>query len=507
MTKKWKRLLSAVLSLTIIVTLCAPFSAYAKTTNKVTLKVDHMYTSYVYLEWNNTTKFKDGVIIERSTDKKKWKTVDEYYGDDGYTSVSLPRKKLVYYRIKPFNIVDYDWEAGEYIYQYGKPSNVVRAYSKMDYFSVYTECDSKYSTVYWSLDRYDKKYVDGFDIFRTVNGGKQKLMASKSVNKPYEKDDWSLSYRYKNKAPSKNGYVVKYVVKPYFIYKDKKYYLNKTSGKSTDSYVAYDFASVVTKEDTVTVNMKKLGGKPTYKIQYTYYNIRKGTTSKTITVKTNKTSYTIKNAVSKNYTYNITVTPIWGKTVGNSVYLYSHEPYQIMNSTLVVNNTTIDVVNTREKKSYTDWSFELTKSDYKIIDDFFYNAYKGKNPSRAEMADYALQWIHKNVDYAYDYSKVDGLSYADAIFNKKAGQCLQYNGAMAEVLTYLGYEARVIKGWRTDSSGEPTVSHFWCEAKILGRWYLFETGNYGKNGSWQHFCELYGYGMGYTKNGVTAYDE
>lgn len=507
MKQLWKRLLSICLSAAILLSLSAPMSAYAKTTNTITLTVEENYADYVYLSWKNTTKFKDGVLIQKSTDKKKWYNITRYYSQNGSYSVEMPAKKLMYYRVTPFNDKGYDWDKGKTIYEYGTPSNIVRACSKLRNFSTYTVCDNQYSTVSWTLDRYYKKYVSGFEIYRSVNGGKMKLMASKSVNKPYEKDDWSLSYRYKNKAPSKYGYVVKYLVKPYFVYKDKRYYLNKTSGKSTDVYSSYDFASVVTKSDTVTVKMKKLGGNPTYKISYTYYNIRKGKTSKTKTVKTTKTSYTIKNAACKNYTYSITVTPVWGKLSGSTVYLYSHEPYQIMNRTKAVSNKSIPVINTRGKSSYTDWTYSLTKSDYKIIDDFFYKAYKGKNPSRAEMAHYALEWINQNVAYAYDYSKVDGLSYCDAIFNKKMGQCLQYNGAFAEVLAYLGYESRVIEGYRADSNGKPTISHYWCEVKVMGRWYLCETGNYGKNGYWMYFCSLYANSRGYTKNGVDAYDE
>ena len=119
------------------------------------------------------------------------------------------------------------------------------------------------------------------------------------------------------------------------------------------------------------------------------------------------------------------------------------------------------------------------------------------------MARYAFDWIHNNVKYDYKYSAGD-LPLTQAIFKKKMGQCLQYNGAMAMVLAYLGYESRIIVGTR--GSGKNVWQHIWCEVKINGRWYLVETGNENKNGYWQHFVELYRDGQGYIKNRKPARD-
>ena len=91
-----------------------------------------------------------------------------------------------------------------------------------------------------------------------------------------------------------------------------------------------------------------------------------------------------------------------------------------------------------------------------------------------QKAQYTLEWINQNVHYAKgnDYNKIASRSYVDAIFNKKAGQCLQYNGAYAMMLTYLGFEARIIQGWRGTPKNK--WSHYWCEMKIDGKWYYFD---------------------------------
>ncbi|MBQ8927696.1 MAG: hypothetical protein IJ055_05400 [Oscillospiraceae bacterium] len=95
------------------------------------------------------------------------------------------------------------------------------------------------------------------------------------------------------------------------------------------------------------------------------------------------------------------------------------------------------------------------------------------------------QWIHYNVDYAYAgelWDEIAGCSYVDAIFNHKKGQCVQYNGAMAAMLAYYGFDVYMVKGY-TDYGNQ----HFWTEVRIGEHTYLVECGNYGKNGEWQDF--------------------
>ena len=135
-------------------------------------------------------------------------------------------------------------------------------------------------------------------------------------------------------------------------------------------------------------------------------------------------------------------------------------------------------------KEKVDFTFKLSDKDIAIIEQFAKEHFP-ENSTLAEKLYITHQWIHYNVDYAYAGSKwneIVGLSYVDAIFNHKKGQCVQYNGAMASVLAYYGFDVYMVKGYT-----RPGVQHFWTEVELNGHTYLVETGNYGKNGDWQYF--------------------
>lgn len=94
---------------------------------------------------------------------------------------------------------------------------------------------------------------------------------------------------------------------------------------------------------------------------------------------------------------------------------------------------------------------------------------------------YTFFWIHYIVDYDYDYKISMAHGNSDSIFNYRTGQCWQYNGALVELMTYLGYEM-VLKHY---------PGHFTGYVIIDGKEYNMETGNYKKNGEWMSFCEHY----------------
>ena len=224
------------------------------------------------------------------------------------------------------------------------------------------------------------------------------------------------------------------------------------------------------------------------------------------TVSGDKNSYTVNGVdnYKKDYTYYI-------KAYKNSICV--SQSYQGSSDVgenrfraakkLKKKKNTITVVNTRTKKNGTAWTVSLSKKDKSILNKFAKKHFK-KGWSDMQKAQYTLEWINRKVDYAKGakYNKIAGLSYVDAIFNKKSGQCLQYNGAYAIMLTYLGYEARIVQGWR----GTPKYkwSHYWCEIKIDGKWYLMETGNYKDSGDWSYFCATYRNAGGYMLNGKVA---
>ncbi|MDE5563732.1 MAG: arylamine N-acetyltransferase [Oscillospiraceae bacterium] len=139
-------------------------------------------------------------------------------------------------------------------------------------------------------------------------------------------------------------------------------------------------------------------------------------------------------------------------------------------------------------KEIVDFTFTLKDADIAIIEQFAAEHFP-ENSTLAEKLYITHQWIHYNVDYAYagaKWNEIVNLSYVDAIFNHKKGQCVQYNGAMASVLAYYGYEVYMVKGYTS-----PGTQHFWTQVEIDGHTYMVECGNSGKNGDWwQEFFNL-----------------
>ncbi|MBR5386863.1 MAG: DUF4214 domain-containing protein [Clostridiales bacterium] len=86
-----------------------------------------------------------------------------------------------------------------------------------------------------------------------------------------------------------------------------------------------------------------------------------------------------------------------------------------------------------------------------------------------EKLEYTALWIRLNVHYAY--GGVGG-SYCDAIFNQHLGQCAQYNGAMLAMMSYLGYDVRMVHG----HIGRRHNNHYWGEMDANGVTYIIDTG-------------------------------
>ncbi len=134
------------------------------------------------------------------------------------------------------------------------------------------------------------------------------------------------------------------------------------------------------------------------------------------------------------------------------------------------------------EKKYT--TITLKEKDIAILEEFA-NTYFTEDMTMAQKMWITQQWIHKKVDYAYageKWNSIVNLSYVEAIFVNRMGQCVQYNGAMAAMMIWFGYDVYMVKGW-TDTGNQ----HFWTEVVIDGTTYLMECGNYGKNGNWHDF--------------------
>ena len=137
-----------------------------------------------------------------------------------------------------------------------------------------------------------------------------------------------------------------------------------------------------------------------------------------------------------------------------------------------------------EEEGAIDFTIHLSDEDYEIIEQFAAENFP-EDATLAEKLYITHQWIHNNVDYAGTTEKWDAivnLSYVDAIFNHKSGQCVQYNGAMASVLAYYGFDVYMVRGWTS-----PGNQHYWTEVVIAGKTYVVETGNGPKDGDWWQY--------------------
>ncbi len=225
------------------------------------------------------------------------------------------------------------------------------------------------------------------------------------------------------------------------------------------------------------------------------------------TVKDKKTtSWTDKNANNKKeyFYYVIAYKKADGKTYSSNTYdcISSDSPESRMNGATLKSRKSFKIYDAQGKKTKEYRTVKLSDSDIKTIEKFAKKNFT-KGMTAAEKVRVTLEWINKNVKYASaskDWNAISGLSYVNAIFNKKMGQCAQYNGALASVMAYLGYDVSMVKGYRGSTTGYKT-QHFWTEVKIEGKTYVMETGNYGRNGNWSYYCMTYAECGGYIKNG------
>ena len=491
--KRIKELFAAALAFVIMLS-AMPLSALASGEVKISLGYQDDYRAEISID--SYDGYYDTVIIEKSADNASWSvysTEDEAYST---VEINVPYKSANYYRVKLE-----DSDSGIV----SAPSNALLIKSDISEVLssgyLYTSASPEKSVLFWDIGRYSSSYIDGFMIYESVNGGDFKKIKTLAVDKYYEKSNYSYKYKLGRTAPSKVGYFVQYKIYPYFNFNGKTYSYSGVT-PCVASYLSDSCVKVVTKKDKVVIKLKKLG-KVNYKISYTPKNIKKQKYGKTKTKKTSAASYTIKNKF-KTTALDICVTPYIGSVEGGeSEYYNSHEGAPLLRGAGKSKKTKIPVLNVQKKKTKTAWNDSLTAKDKKIIKAFFKKKYGKKLPAREVMAEYAVNWIHNNVKYDTK-GKSDKYSYTDAIFNHKVGQCLQYNMATAKVLTYLGYETRLIMGWRGNIKARHW-QHFWCEVKINGRWFLVETGNI-KDGGWMHFVTLYGDGLGYIKNNKPAKD-
>ena len=177
------------------------------------------------------------------------------------------------------------------------------------------------------------------------------------------------------------------------------------------------------------------------------------------------------------------------------------EEQSVLRNAKKTDSKTFTITDVQKKTSTSAGTVTLSENDIAILDEFAHEHFTD-DMTDTEKLQYTLTWINRNTNYAYttaDWNRISKSSYTDAVFNKKTGQCAQYNGAMVSMMRYLGYEANLVLGWRGSWPGS-YWQHYWGEIEIDGTKYVIEAGNYGKSGGWSYFLTPYNYTDKYIVN-------
>ncbi|MBR3629647.1 MAG: hypothetical protein IKN55_04155 [Oscillospiraceae bacterium] len=166
----------------------------------------------------------------------------------------------------------------------------------------------------------------------------------------------------------------------------------------------------------------------------------------------------------------------------NGYNLYN-ETADLLNHAALSPHLEYDIYEGKKEDGKVYQHIKLRDEDIATLDAFAAAHFSDEN-TNAEKLYVTHQWIHYTNRYAYAgdlWDQIVAKTYVDAIFNYQLGQCIQYNGAMAGMLAYMGYDV-----WM---EGTPGV-HWTTYVEIDGKVYNIECGNYGKNGEWQAFFGL-----------------
>jgi len=135
-------------------------------------------------------------------------------------------------------------------------------------------------------------------------------------------------------------------------------------------------------------------------------------------------------------------------------------------------------------KTRTSTTLAFTSADIAAIKAFEAKYFESDWTDGEKIA-FTVRWINLNNTYDYNYKYSGSHGVADVIFNYRYGQCLQYNGAVCELMNYMGYDAYLVA--RLGSR-----QHFWTSIMINGTEYDIESGTASKYGAyWCFVCEEY----------------
>lgn len=205
-------------------------------------------------------------------------------------------------------------------------------------------------------------------------------------------------------------------------------------------------------------------------------------------------SYTDAHGTSSSHCYKIRAYRNQPNGTIYSAYSIAREDWTkeaILQGADLTPHNTFTVYN-KQAAETTSYEKTLTENDIALLEKFAAENFPA-NCTREDQLWITLQWIHKNVNYAYAgdlWNSIADKTWVEAIFVHKAGQCAQYNGALAAMMAYLGYDVSMVQGYRGTYPGN-YWQHFWPEVEIADKTYMMECGNYGKSGDWYYFLCTY----------------
>ncbi len=444
--------------------------------------------------------------IQRSYNKGvNWERISSYVGDEYDESIKtleIQPNKPTYFRLeiehrKPLANGSYTILSTEY----SKNLIVYPDVSKMlddniSYYQSQREVNFNISYKYS-----EDEYIDGYYIYKSVNAAGFKKAKTISV-----KQD-----TYSEKLPNAAAVYVRYRIIPYYIDDKGTVHANTNYGKVfTAKYTnVKKLATALPKKNTVEVKILKPVKSAKYKIEISRCKKEKFKYSKykTYTI-TSKKKTVIKKLNHKRYNYKVRIRPLFGKFKGEAVeYDPSLISDYVMDYVPKSKTKSVKVVNSLNKKDKKEKSLQLSKEDKKLIKAFL-NKYTKKSDSRYEKARKAfLKILFKTRNDAHGKNK--NLSDTKAVFKKRCASTSQANRAYAKLLTYLGYDVRIIKGMSLDVENidydnykEIKVRKDWIEINVFSNWYLIDL-SLDRDAS--VFCEDYSRTWGYFyKNGKSV---
>lgn len=158
----------------------------------------------------------------------------------------------------------------------------------------------------------------------------------------------------------------------------------------------------------------------------------------------------------------------------NSAELKPHDSYALYDIKSD-NPVRIDVYGNKTRYD----AFHISDDDRRILEEFI-NEHFTPEMTNYDRIVYFMEWIHDNMEYAseeqyQEQTMWDG-NFIHYIIELKLGQCLQYNGALAEYMSYLGYDTYMLEMYTPGG-----IHHYRAEVNIDGIVYGMEVGDRGSD--------------------------